>query len=219
MEYSTSATRSACDTYTKEHIGGNITLVAVQGVCSYTIYTGPNTEFVAQFRLKSLELRIETVALARIIYGKFAPQVTFKGQIGEDIDGKEPLYIYVMSRIQGISYLDFLLANNSSVPENSPTFSSWRKYLITDIARFFALSWKAPQDVNQVYRDNLRRQYERELRLLLNSLPDRFIPFTQESLNSLPAIFSLPMVLLHKDFGVCNIMVDESSYNLTGVID
>jgi hypothetical protein len=27
------------------------------------------------------------------------------------------------------------------------------------------------------------------------------------------------MVLLHKDFGVCNIMVDESSCNLVGVID
>ena len=27
------------------------------------------------------------------------------------------------------------------------------------------------------------------------------------------------MVFLHKDFGVCNIMVDESSYNLAEVID
>lgn len=30
---------------------------------------------------------------------------------------------------------------------------------------------------------------------------------------------SLPIVLLHKDFGACNLMVDETSYRLKGVID
>ena len=33
------------------------------------------------------------------------------------------------------------------------------------------------------------------------------------------AILSLPMVLLHRDFGTCNIMDDETSCHLTGVID
>ncbi|CRG88971.1 hypothetical protein PISL3812_06006 [Talaromyces islandicus] len=215
----TSVTRSACDAYAKEHLGGDIIPVAVQGVCSYTVYAGLNGEFVAQFRLKSLELRMDIAELAQTIYGQFAPRVTFRGQIGEDIEGKEPLYIYTMSRIQGISYLDFLLAHNSHVPENSPQFSSWRKTLIADIAGFFALSWKAPQDVDQTYRDSLRCRYEEELGLLLTSLPDRFHPLIQKTLNSLPAILSLPMVLLHKDFGMCNIMVDESSCNLIGVID
>jgi hypothetical protein len=134
--------------------------------------------------------------------------------------------------------LDFLLAHNAQVPENSPEFSAWRRNLVTDIARyaqcpklhlhhiaeytpfrFFALSWKAPQDVDQTYRDSLRLQYQKELQLLLTSLPERFRPFIQECLNSLPAILSLPMVLLHKDFGVCNIMVNETSCNLVGVID
>lgn len=132
----TSATRSACDTYVQEHVGGDVIPVAVQGVCSYTVYAGPNGEFVAQFRLKSLELRMETANLARTIYGHFAPQVAFTGQIGDDMEGKEPLYIYVMGRIPGISYLDFILAHTSHVPENSPEFSSWRKNLITDIARY-----------------------------------------------------------------------------------
>jgi hypothetical protein len=35
----------------------------------------------------------------------------------------------------------------------------------------------------------------------------------------LPAILSLPMVLLHKDFCVCNIVVNEKSCNLVGVVD
>jgi hypothetical protein len=130
----TSATRSACDAYAKERLGNDIIPVAVQGVCSYTVYTGPSGEFIAQFRLKSLGQRMDTAELARTICGQFAPQVTFRGQIGEDVEGKEPLYIYIMNRIEGISYLDFLLANISHVPENSPQFSSWRKNLITDIA-------------------------------------------------------------------------------------
>ena len=35
----------------------------------------------------------------------------------------------------------------------------------------------------------------------------------------MPAILSLPMVLIHKDFGVCNILVDDATFNLVGVID
>lgn len=50
-------------------------------------------------------------------------------------------------------------------------------------------------------------------------MPDRFPPIIRRSLNSLPAVFSLPMVLLHEDFGTCNIMVDDTSYHLVGVID
>ncbi|OJD13765.1 hypothetical protein AJ78_05815 [Emergomyces pasteurianus Ep9510] len=193
----TSTTRTVCDSYAKEHLGGDVIPVAVQG-----------------FRLKSLMLKMETVNLARTVYGHFAPQVMFKGLIGKDIDGKEPLYIYIMARIGVISYLDFLLTHNRHVPENSPTFSSWRKSLVTDIARFFAMSWKAPQNVDEISRERLLHQYERELQLLLHSLPDRFHPFIRKSLSSLQAILSLPMVLLHKDFGVCNIMVNEASCNL-----
>lgn len=91
--------------------------------------------------------------------------------------------------------------------------------LTTTPVRFFALSWKGPQLVDQKYRDNLYNKYKEELHLLLVSLPDRFHPIIQKSLDSLPAIFSLPMVLLHKDFGVCNIIVNEESCNLVGVVD
>lgn len=216
----TSTCRAVCDAYAQQQLGGEVIPVAVQGVCSYTVYAGPNGEFVVQFRLKSLELRMETAQLAQAIYGDFAPQVAFRGQIDEDgVEGKDALYIYVMSRMRGISYLDFLLAHSSNIPENSCKSPSWRKNLIVDIARFFARSWKSPQTVDQGYRDRLRRQYEKELGLLLVSLPVRFRPSIQHCLDSLPAILSLPMVLLHRDFGVCNIMVHEDSCHLVGVVD
>jgi hypothetical protein len=133
----TSTTRSACDARAKEFVGGNVIPVAVQGVCSYSVYAGPNDDIVVQFRLKSLELRMETVSLARDIYGSLAPQVSFKGQIGEDIGGKEPLYIYVMNRVQGISHLDFILGH--SLTENSPENFAWRENLIADVARYARL--------------------------------------------------------------------------------
>ncbi|PYH97125.1 hypothetical protein BO71DRAFT_468851 [Aspergillus ellipticus CBS 707.79] len=215
----TTTTRSACDKYAIDHLGDQVIPVAVQGVCSYTVYAGPNADFVVQFRLKSLQLKMDTADLAESIYGQFAPNVTFKGQIGGDVQGKEPLYIYVMSRIRGIGYLDFILAHSSHVPDNSPKFSLWRQNLVTDIAKFFALSWKAPQEVTSTYRDGLLHRYTKELRLLLASPPDRFRPLIQESLDLLPVIISLPTVLLHKDFGVCNIMVNETSCNLVGVVD
>lgn len=87
------------------------------------------------------------------------------------------------------------------------------------LCRFFALAWKSPQKVDQAYLDGLRNKCDRELRLLLDSLPDRFRPIIQRSLDSIPAVFSLPAVLLHKDFGDVNIIVDDTSCHLVGVID
>lgn len=141
----TTTTRSACDNYASEHVGGNVTPVDVQGVCSYTVYAGPGAEFVVQYRLKSLALNMDIMNLAEAIYGTLIPQISFKGQIGEDPENKqigenhenkEPLYIYVMNRIAGISHLDFILAHNGDRPENSFEFSRWRQNLVADCAKY-----------------------------------------------------------------------------------
>lgn len=131
----TSATRSSCDARAQELVGGTVTPITVQGVCSYTVYAGPNHEFVVQFRLKCLGLNTELSTLACNIYGSLVPSASFHGQIGaDDIDGKEPLSVYVMNRVKGVSHLDFILAHN--YPENSPEYCMWRENLISDIARY-----------------------------------------------------------------------------------
>lgn len=135
----TITTRSACDNYASELLGGNVTPVDVQGVCSYTVYAGPNAETVVQYRLKSLALKMDIMDLAKAIYGNLVPQISFKGQIGEDHEIKEPLYIYVMDRMLGISYLDFILAHNGDIPEDSIQFSHWRQSLVADNARYMLL--------------------------------------------------------------------------------
>lgn len=135
----TSTTRSACDTKAVELTRGKVVVpVVVQGVCSYSVYAGPELEFVVQFRLKSLKLEPETANLARVIYGSLAPSVEFHGMLGEDDDKvdkkKEPLLVYVMTRMRGISHLDFVLA--SEYPNNSEERFVSRRNLMTDIARY-----------------------------------------------------------------------------------
>ena len=130
-----STDRWSCDDRAYKLVGGTVTPVAVQGAWSYSVYAGPNHEYVVQFRLKSLGLKTKITNIASNVYGSLVPPVSYHGQIGgEDISGKEPLYVYVMSRMKGISHLDFILAHN--LPENSPEYFTWRENLISDLARY-----------------------------------------------------------------------------------
>ena len=85
--------------------------------------------------------------------------------------------------------------------------------------RFYALSWNTPQSVDPAYRSHLREKYTKDLTLLHTALPGRFQPIIQKCIDFVDRILSLPMVLLHKDLGDCNIMVDGESCHLVGVID
>ncbi|KJZ71482.1 hypothetical protein HIM_09121 [Hirsutella minnesotensis 3608] len=212
----TSPTRLECDAKAQQLAGGQIVPVDVQGNCSYSVYAGINHEFVVQFRLKSLALKTETTTLASRIYESLAPRLKTCGQLGADgrEDEKEPLFIYLISRIRGTTYLDFRLAHDWSSPEAC----NWRMNTMEDVARFFATSWNAPQEVDTVYRRQLREQFTNDLNRLLSALPHRFHQIIQNCLQSIVDVLSLPMVLLHRDFGECNIMVDEACH-LTGVID
>ena len=82
-----------------------------------------------------------------------------------------------------------------------------------------ALSWKTPQEVSHEYRESLRYKYIADLQILLSSLPERFHQVIRRCLDEMDKVLSLPMVLLHHDFGTSNILVDEKSCHLTGVID
>ena len=126
----TSATRVDCDAKAINLVGGNVVPVAIQGACSYSVYAGPSQEFVVQFRFESLPLDTDVVNLAAKIYGSLAPTVTYKGTLGE---GAQPLHTYVMTRIPGITYLDFILAHGH--PSDSQYNVACRKTLIIDIAQ------------------------------------------------------------------------------------
>lgn len=82
-----------------------------------------------------------------------------------------------------------------------------------------ALSWKGPRPVSPEYCGSLKRAYIRDLQALYSALPPRFQPIIHTCINSMDNILSLPMVLLHRDFGSCNIIVDGVTCHLVGVID
>lgn len=104
-----------------------------------------------QYRLKSLALNMNIMNLATAIYGTLTPQISFEGQIGEDHESKEPLYIYVMNRMPGISHLDFILAYNGDVSENSLEFSRCRQNLVADNAKSEkpTRDWLDDADINK----------------------------------------------------------------------
>lgn len=84
---------------------------------------------------------------------------------------------------------------------------------------FFALFWKASQEVDSDYHKNLCQTYFKNLQLLLHCLTPHFHQIIQKCLSSMKAILSLSMILLHRNFDTCNIMIDGTSCCLTGIID
>lgn len=104
-------------------------------------------------------------------------------------------------------------------PWLASSLSNTTSYANLSRSRFFAIAWKAPQAVDQDYLDRIAKTFEKELQILLVALPGRFHPIIRATLTALPSIYSLPMVLLHKDFGDCNIMVEDETCHLVGVID
>jgi len=82
-----------------------------------------------------------------------------------------------------------------------------------------AMSWNAPHPIDAGTRDGLRNHYVNDLVRLRDELPGRLRPAIQTCIESIDEIMALPMVLLHRDFGDCNIMVDDATCHLVGVID
>ncbi|EPE28005.1 Protein kinase-like (PK-like) [Glarea lozoyensis ATCC 20868] len=201
---------SACDEMAISIVGGTVQPVAVQGNCSYSIYAGPDLEYVFQFRLASLPLETETIQLARTIHGSVVPAVSSYGQLAN-------VHVYSMPRVHGLSYLDLILAD--IYPRNSKEQFAWRKTLVTDIACFFAASFKAPQEVPSDFRGKLRQQYTQDLESLLQSFPPRFHNIIQKCLDSMEAVLDLPVVLLHRDISTANLIVDADTCELKGVLD
>ncbi|KAF4547157.1 Hypothetical protein D9617_56g096200 [Elsinoe fawcettii] len=209
-------TRTECDDKARQLVGGRVIPVPIQGVCSYTVYAGWRNDKVVQFRLRSLALPLETVHLARQIHGSLVPQTTAMGCLGGS-DDKQDVLVYVLDRAQGITRLEFILACPFS--EASQEYRQLRLSLLKDIGCFFAQSWNNPQEVPSLYKERLHVMYIKELGQLVQVLSEDFQPLIERCLAELDAIMDLPQVLLHKDFGDCNIMVHPQFYQLTGVID
>jgi hypothetical protein len=114
-----------------------------------------------------------------------------------------------MARVKGLSRLEVILAHGN--PANSPENKACGMNLIQDVARSAAVeclsmlwksnlvqilcrSWIAPQAVPQDFRYQMMETSQKELQMLLVSLPERFHTTIRDTLASLPSILSNPNV-------------------------
>lgn len=134
----TTATRSQCEAKARQLTGSDkVEPVAIQGGSSYTIYAADQLEHVVQCRLRSSPLKTDMLDLAAAVHGaSFVPTVSLHGELShaqEHKDGKEPLLVYLMTRVPSVTQLDFALSHK--VPDHSPEFFPSRRNLFPDIAR------------------------------------------------------------------------------------
>lgn len=133
----TTATRSQCEMRARQLTGSDkIEPVSIQGACSYTMYAGDHLEFVVQCRLGSLALNADITDLATTVHGSLVPVVSLHGELGqrqEQGNGKEPLLVYLMTRMPGITQLDFILSR--TVAQSSSVFFPFRQNFFADVAR------------------------------------------------------------------------------------
>jgi hypothetical protein len=87
---------------------------------------------VIQFRLHSLPLNVDKADLARAIHGSRVPNIKCYGLLGDS--NRQPLLVYSLSRIPGISYLEFQLDKQLIYADNSEELFKLRKDLGIDLA-------------------------------------------------------------------------------------
>lgn len=128
----TTATKEECEAKGRDLAKSQkLAPVPIQGVCSYTMYAGENLEYVIQCRLKSLALKTEMSDLATKIHGSLVPTLSFHGELGNEQDGREPLLVYLMTRMPGITQLDFVLARD--YPQTSEEFHLPRQNFFSSV--------------------------------------------------------------------------------------
>ncbi|KAI6708655.1 hypothetical protein JHW43_008806 [Diplocarpon mali] len=183
-----------------------VSAASCQGYCSLTLYVGD--DMVIQFRPHKYRLDMRITAMAREVYGMYAPEtrcmVTLPGS---------GLIVYSMKRIAGTTFRDF--TERQSILALS---TCSRAGLCKDLAIFFSKSW-ARAGTSGFPLGLVGQSMGVRLRSLTKNLPQRFRPVARRALENLHSVRALPWVLTHGDLVVGNIMVDPSSGRLTGLVD
>ncbi|KAF1966825.1 hypothetical protein BU23DRAFT_517258 [Bimuria novae-zelandiae CBS 107.79] len=208
----TTTTQGECDKRATSLLSAPVTPVPIQGAFSYTVVGGSPPRLV-QFRCSESDIDMNLLHLARSIHGGLVASTISHGHIGLS----QPLSIYIIERLPGITYMESCLTNGVTAAL-SPEQSQRQKNTVIDFARFFAASWKAPQPMET---RSVQDSFMSKLQLLAQKLPSRFSDSVEELSNNLSLLFSegYPAVLTHGDLCEMNFLVDPETGHLTGVID
>lgn len=198
------STRLDCHAFLEHHIRGKlIELAPTQGYCSYTLLLDGH---IIQFRPPNYSLDLTIASAAKDVFGSHTPTTTYIGTL-------QPcgLLVYQMEMIQGISYKDWSMLDH-------PQASAARVTLCEDFATFLALSWHNRHQI-QLQPGMIGSSIRCRLEQLNKELPPRFQPIARKILSQMSLIDTLPVVLTHGDVVPSNIMLDQTTGHLCGLVD
>ncbi|KAK2747501.1 hypothetical protein FQN57_001993 [Myotisia sp. PD_48] len=192
--------RQQCDSFAINLLGKPLTPVPIQGQFSYTLLAGPKS-MVIQFRSAKSPLDHEITTLSKNVHGNLVAKTEAHRGMGDN-----SLFIYVIERLPGVPYIT--LRFNLERQMNT----------VLGLARFFAAAWVKPQPQSEIL---LRNKYDLKLQELSNVMPSYLTSVIASVQSQLDLLFSsnFRWALCHGDLNEMNLLVDEDTGNLTGVVD
>lgn len=212
-----------------------------QGFCSYTYLLTPRVtagqagrQLVVQVRPARYQLRLDIARAAREVYGPLAPEIR-----AVEVCLPGGLVGYEMGRVGGRA-LSLLLQEHAVESDRQVK----QRTLVTSLAHLLARSWprekaarrrdsvvqpsslphstKAPGTMLSLCTGKVGSQIAPKLLKLAAALPDkRLRAKAQDALDNLQRVLTgdYPVVLNHGDLIPSNILVDEETWDITGLVD
>ena len=204
------------------------------GSMSYTVSCpGPKQNHIVSFREQGAVLYEEMAKLAKHIHAHLVPESTYHGKVK---GAEPPIFIYSMSYVRGASCIKFMPSSVELDPEEKAKQANLVKHLarytsyklrtiqrhLLTYSRCFADCWLQPLLVDRKtqveqqegIRQRLVRLAEESPSVLSNTVLSKLI-------DALPSLFSqdYPQILTHGGLSIANILVDENTFAITGIVD
>ncbi|KAH6957950.1 hypothetical protein BKA56DRAFT_601658 [Ilyonectria sp. MPI-CAGE-AT-0026] len=216
-----SPSQMQCDDIAQSFSGAStVSPVDSPGSMSYTVvcsrHPGPQQDLTVSFRELGAMLDEEVVKLAKKIHGDLVPKSTYDG----NVEGADPpLSIYSMPYLRGSSCIESLPFQVEMDPDEEAKHAVFVKHL----ARYFARCWLSPQSVGRQAQAEQQEGIRKRIARLVEESPSSILlnSMLSKLIESLPSLFSqdYPQVLAHGDFSVTNILLDESEFGITAIVD
>ncbi|KAJ5711283.1 hypothetical protein N7488_005439 [Penicillium malachiteum] len=210
----------ACDEYAHKISGGLVQAVDVPDSLSYTVLCtdcpSEPRDLIVSLREVGSTLDTAGTQLAKSIHGDLVPQASFHGEMP---DSNPSLLVYTMPYLPGITCLEAFGFNLDMKPEEEAKHLCFFK----DLARYFARCWSSPQPVDCQVQNGVQEEIHRRLTKVQSTHFESVLPHeTILELERSPQVLfqqTYPQVLTHNDLSQINILVNEKTFEMTGLVD
>ncbi|KAJ5738749.1 hypothetical protein N7493_001904 [Penicillium malachiteum] len=209
-----------CDEYAHKISGGLVQAVGVPGSLSYTVLCtdcpSEPRDLIVSLREIGSTLDTGTTQLAKSIHGDLVPHASFHGEM---LNSNPSLLVYTMPYLRGITCLEAFGSDLDMKLEEEAKHLCFVK----DLARYFARCWSSPQPVDFQIQNGVQGEIQRRLMKVKSAHFESVLPHATilELERILPVLFqqTYPQVLTHNDLSQTNILVNEKTFEITGLVD